>query len=65
MDCAEATARAFHECYERRAPVHGWETQERSRKAWDDVPEENRSLMIAVAQELLDDGVIRCGHDHE
>jgi hypothetical protein len=54
-------AKAFHEAYERRAPSHGWETQERSRTAWENVPEENRSLMIGVVIELLSTGVIRAG----
>lgn len=61
---AEHVARCFHESYERKAPQHGWETQQRSRVEWEDVPEENRSLMIAVVQELLDEGVIRFGEQH-
>lgn len=56
---AERIARAFHETYERLAPTHGWQTQERSRRAWDDVPDENKSLMIAVARALIDAGEIR------
>jgi hypothetical protein len=55
---AEAIARAFHERYEALAGEHGWETQQRSRVPWEDVPDENRSLMIAVVERLLDDGVI-------
>lgn len=74
MRTAEQVARAFHEAYERLAPDHGWETQERSRKDWDDVPEANRSLMVAVAADLLDRRIITegatlildgmYGHDH-
>jgi hypothetical protein len=45
----EELARLFHDTYEALAPSHGWETQERSRKDWDEVPAENKSLMIAVA----------------
>lgn len=55
---AEWIARCFHAAYERRAPEFGWETQERSRTEWDDVPEENRKLMIAVVEELLESGLI-------
>lgn len=55
-DTAEALARKFHETYERLAPDHGYETREASAKPWDEVPEQNRNLMIAVCQELIDDG---------
>lgn len=51
---AETLARLFHETYEELAPSHGWETQERSRKVWEEVPAENKSLMIAVAERVLD-----------
>lgn len=54
VDMAEALARYFHETYESLAPEHGWETQPRSRKQWDEVPVENRSLMVAVAKEVLE-----------
>lgn len=74
MSAAESIARAFHETYERLAPEHGWETQQRSRTSWEDVPEENKRLMVATAQHLLDKHVIvegaavlveaMYGHDH-
>lgn len=57
MSPAEALAKRFHETYERLAPRFGYETREASAKPWSDVPEQNRSLMIAVCQELIDDGV--------
>ena len=50
----EALAQLFHETYERLAPTHGYETREASAKPWADVPEPNRSLMIAVGGEVLD-----------
>lgn len=56
---AELIARAFHEAYEGLAPFHGYETREASRKPWEEVPENNRSLMIATVSQLLRDGVIR------
>lgn len=59
---AELVAQAFHETYEAQAPHHGWETQQRSRKVWEEVPEENRRLMVSVAQTLLDKGVIHLGN---
>lgn len=61
MTDAERIARAFHEFYEERAPAHGWETQARSRKQWEDVPVENRALMVATADALLKHGIIRAG----
>ena len=46
-------ARLFHETYERLAPSFGYETRKASAVPWDDVPENNRRLMIAVAAEIL------------
>jgi hypothetical protein len=51
---AERVARRFHEAYERLAPEFGYTTRQASRTSWAKVPERNRRLMIAVAQELLD-----------
>lgn len=50
---AEAVAQAFHETYERLAPSFGYETREASAVPWADVPDENKRLMVAVADELL------------
>lgn len=55
----EEIARAFHETYEEIAPRAGWETQERCRVEWGDLPAANRNLMVAVVQRLLNEGVIR------
>ena len=55
---AEKIARSFHEAYEDLAPSHGYKTREASAVPWEQVPEQNKSLMIAVAGKLLDDGVI-------
>jgi hypothetical protein len=49
----EELARAFHETYERLAPSHGYETRRESAVPWEDVPENNKNLMIAVCEELL------------
>ena len=56
---AETVARLFHETYERLAPEFAYETRERSRVPWPDVPENNRALMVAVVEELIERGVIR------
>jgi hypothetical protein len=55
---AEQIAQAFHEAYERLAPDFGYKTREASAKPWAEVPEQNKSLMVAVVQSLLDDGVV-------
>jgi hypothetical protein len=59
---AEAIARAFHERYEALADAHGWKPQDSTRVVWEDLPEQNRSLMIGVVRELLRDGVIAVGY---
>jgi hypothetical protein len=55
MSPAEHLAKRFHETYERLAPQHGYATRKESAKPWDEVPEPNRSLMIAVCQSLIDE----------
>ena len=49
----EAVARLFHETYERLAPEFGYRTREASAKPWDEVPEQNRALMVATVREVL------------
>jgi hypothetical protein len=55
---ADIIAAAFHDHYERLAPEHGYETREESRKAWGEVPEQNRKLMQATVHSLLSCGLI-------
>jgi hypothetical protein len=50
---AEELARFFHETYERLAPQYQYETREESAVPWDEVPEDNKRLMIATAAEVL------------
>lgn len=57
----ERIAKAFHATYERLAPEHGSQPRTASEASWDDVPENNRALMIAVAADLLAAGVIARG----
>ena len=47
----EQMARAFHETYERLAPSFGYETRKASAAPWEQVPENNRKLMIATVAE--------------
>jgi len=56
MRYAEVLAAAFHREYERLAPSFGYETRRESAVPWAEVPEQNKALMIAVCQELLDQG---------
>lgn len=58
MTREEQIAKAFHDSYERLAPEHNYETRKASAKPWEEVPEDNRNLMIAVVTELLNTGVI-------
>lgn len=59
MSDAEQVARQFHETYERLAPDFGYATREASAKPWAEIPDQNRALMVAVVQELLDNGTIQ------
>jgi len=56
---AIAIARAFHDEYEAFAEANGWETQKRSRVAFDDLPAENRATMVSTVRALLDRRLIR------
>ena len=58
MAGADDIAQAFHEAYERLAPDFGYKTREASAKPWDDVPEDNKRLMVAVVRDLLHAGWI-------
>ena len=53
MPNAESVAKLFHETYERLAPVYNHETRQETRRPWEEVPERNKRLMIAVAAEVL------------
>lgn len=49
-----AVAEMFHDAYERLAPDFGYETREASAKPWNEVPEQNRELMVATVKSVLD-----------
>jgi hypothetical protein len=53
-DAYEQVAKLFHETYERLAPEFGYRTREASAVPWEDVPAENRALMVATCREVLD-----------
>jgi len=54
-DPGETLARMFHEKYERLAPEFGYKTREASAVPWDDVPADNKALMVAVCTEIVDE----------
>jgi len=47
-------AKAFHEAYERLAPEFGYKTREESAVAWEDVPEQNKKLMVATIMSIFE-----------
>jgi hypothetical protein len=52
MKFEEYLARRFHEIYEELAPQYNYETRKESAVSWDNVPENNKNLMIAVCNEI-------------
>lgn len=59
MTQAEMIAGLFHATYVTLAPDHGYKT--RSAVGWDDVPANDKALMIATVQHLIDMGTIAPG----
>lgn len=53
-DDVERIARNFHDTYEYHAGLEGWETQERSRVKFDDLPEANRKTMLLTVRAMLE-----------
>jgi len=49
----EEVAKEFHKAYERLAPLFDYTTRPDSAVDWADVPEQNKSLMIAVVADLV------------
>lgn len=53
-DGADELAAFFHATYERLAPAFGYATREASAVPWEQIPDQNRALMVAVAGEVLE-----------
>jgi len=53
-DRVEALARLHHETYERLAPEYGYKTRDATAVPWDEVPENNKELMLAVARAAIE-----------
>lgn len=52
-DAVERYCILMHEAYEEAAAKEGWETQERSRKPWQEVPEANKATMRHAVAALV------------
>lgn len=59
MNKAEQLAKRFHDYYEEMASQFGYETRKDSSVEWEKVPENNKRLMIAVCQRILDEEIIQ------
>lgn len=55
MQKAEILAKRFHELYEELAPTFDYKTRRASRVEWKDVPPNNKNLMIAVCNRIIED----------
>lgn len=53
MITAEQLAKLFHDTYERLAPEFGYETRPESATSWDQVPDNNKHLMVATAEVVI------------
>ena len=56
---ADELAKIFHDNYERLAPLYGYKTRDDSAVPWDEVPVNNRNLMIATAKAVMDETATR------
>lgn len=53
MSAPEQIAAEFHAVYERLAPYFAYETRPETAVPWEDLPERNRALMVAVVDDLV------------
>jgi len=47
-------AKFFHDTYEKLAPQFSYKTRDASAVSWDDVPDNNKKLMKAVAAKVIE-----------
>ena len=50
---SEKLAEQFHDAYEELAPAFSYKTRKASAVPWKDVPEQNKHLMVAVAERVM------------
>ena len=62
---AELIAKRFHEVYEELLPSMSsvWENQGRVSKKWEELPTENKWLMVKVVDQLMEEKVIYKGRN--
>ncbi len=53
MGKIEDLARFMHERYEFHAKKSGWNTQEKCKVLFENLPEENKRVMLKVAEDVL------------
>ena len=60
---AEIIAKRYHEVYEELLPTMGseWENAGHAKKSWEELPIENRWLMVKVIEQLMEEKVIYKG----
>jgi len=61
MSFDEHIAQQFHEAYEQLAFEHGYSTRKASRVPWEQVPANNRALMVDTVNHLLRKEIISPG----
>jgi hypothetical protein len=49
----EQMAKRFHDAYEHFAPLFGYETRAETKGEWEQLPENNKDLMVAVIRNVL------------
>lgn len=54
LEAVAQLAKLFHETYERLAVECDWQTQKSCQVPWDELPENNKTLMLAVCSELTE-----------
>ncbi len=50
---AEQMAQLFHETYEDLAPLYGYKTRKATRKPWDELPSNNKRLMVGTCEVII------------
>ena len=51
--CKLRLAKWLHKNYENLSEKHSWETQERCRTSFEDLPEENKKVMMDMAKRII------------
>lgn len=52
---SEELAKFFHDEYDKLAPRYGWRTQISTQVTFDQLPDNNRALMVAVCEQVVEE----------